>query len=133
MREVIEKLSKDALVDIIERLAKGERIEHVIAEQVPTALQTAVTLIHLCRCRDHREGGCTWYEEKNWQGPAHIYWLDYVKRVMEAADLTSVDDMSIVANQFAVLSGQILATETEMKGRPSMQSALRQLLIGGLG
>ena len=132
MREVVEKLSKDALVDIIDRLAKGERIEHVLADQIPTQLQSAVTMIHLCRCRKHGANECTWYDEKDWKGTAHDFWLSYVRLVMEDNKVDNIDNIKTVADHFAVLSGQILVVECEMKGHPSMQSALRRLLIDAL-
>ena len=84
----VDELSKEDLATIIKLMDSGKSLAEAIGNLVPEERKDTVLAIHSLFCKmNHNDiDGCNFYNETEWDDPAHKYWFNIVDRILRAYD-----------------------------------------------
>lgn len=84
----VDELSKEDLATIIKLMDSGMSLDDAMVNLIPEERKDVVLGLHslFCKMNHNDMSGCNFYNEENWDDPAHKYWFNIVDRILRAYD-----------------------------------------------
>ena len=84
----VDELSKEDLAMIVKLMKDGMAYEEALVNLVPEQRRDLVMSFHslFCKMNHNDMDGCNFYNESEWDAPAHKFWFNVVDRVLRAYD-----------------------------------------------